>query len=156
MADTRVAVFLLGRGSSDDVFVAWASLLGSQVALLHGPGKRLRSGARCSCAVYEGGVQTETIYGAVRRTQAVRSAPPFVFLEQSSAAPVSEPTDMRLYSTDTAKVGQAMWDFVHNQAATDPTEVPDYPLTGGVDVPLAAAGKKPFWCKLFRSAPGCH
>ena len=38
-----------------------------------------------------------------------------------------------------------MWDFVNKAAQSDPTVVPSPAL-------LFA---KPWWCKLFRKAPGC-
>ena len=169
MPGSDVAVFLVNRPRRPTPFLAWASLVGPRVALLHLPKgfKGARDGTTCRCEIYENGVAVEAIDATIRRTAAIRSAPAFVFLESRSDATLSNVSDPRIWSSDLTKVRAAMWDFVEGEAASDPAEEPSPAPIKSVDKTSAAAGPgtpafppvsfavKPWWCKLFRSAPGC-
>ncbi len=168
MPGSDVAVFLVSRARRQTPFLAWASLVGHRVAVLHLPKgfRGARDGTTCRCEIYENGVAEEAIDATIRRTTAVRSAPAFVFLESRSAAAVSNVSDPRIWSPELTKVRAALWDFVAAEAASDPA---DDPRPANVDskaktstaagpgtpaVPVSFGGK-PWWCKLFRSGPGC-
>jgi hypothetical protein len=169
MADSDVAVFLLRRAPRRTSFLAWASLVGPQVALLHLPKgfRGARDGTPCRCEIYENGVAKEAIDAIVRRTTAVRSAPAFVFLQTRSGAALSSVSDPRIGSSDLTKVRAALWDFVEGEAASDPAEEPSPARIKSVgktsteaassppSMPAVSFAAKPWWCKLFRSAPGC-
>jgi len=85
MPGSDVAVFLVSRARRQTPFLAWASLVGPRVAVLHLPKgfKGARDGTTCRCEIYENGVAVEAIDAMVRRTSAVRSFPAFVFLSQA-------------------------------------------------------------------------
>lgn len=182
MADSRVAVFLLDDTPRQSPFLAWASLVGPQVALLHLPkgDQQVEDGTPCRCQIHVGGVADEVIDGTLRRTTVLRSAPPFAFLDTRADAAVTQVSDPRFWSPDLRKLGRAIWTFVADQAASDPDQRPRLQPAAGDDresseeesptkadddaYPPAGAGDsdivvnlaaKPWWCKLFRSAPGC-
>ncbi len=169
MTESRVAVFSLGRAPQHGSFLAWASLVGPQVGLLHLPKgyKKARDGTSCHCEVYEEDVVEEAIRATVRRTTSLRSAPPFVFLDSRVSAAVTEVSDPRIWSTDLKQVRLAMWDFVAAEAEYDPVDEPEPAQIESLrktstraplrtpSVPMLGPGGKPWWCKLFRSAPGC-
>ena len=114
MPGSDVAVFLVSRARRQTPFLAWASLVGPRVALLHLPKgfRGARDGTTCRCEIYENGVAEEAIDATVRRTSAVRSAPAFVFLESRSGAALSNVSDPRIWSSELTKVRAALWDFV--------------------------------------------
>jgi hypothetical protein len=168
MAGSRVAVFLLDA-QQQHRFLAWASLVGPQVALLHlrKGSKQVSDSTPCRCEIYQSGIAKEAIEATLTRTAVLRSAPPFAFLQSGSGAPVTEVSDPRIWSTDLEDVGRAIRDFVAAQAASDPVKVPK-PVavaSAGTDsaeavhaAPYSAAqgaAWAPWWCKLFRAAPGC-
>ena len=169
MAGGDVAVFVQRRAPRRTSFLAWASLVGPQVGLLHLPQdfKGARDGTLCRCEIYQNGVVAEAIDATVRRTKVVRSAPAFVFLETKSGAALSTVSDPRIGSSDLTKVRAAMWDFVESEAASDPAEEPSPARitsggktatdagSGPPAVPVLNLTAKPWWCRLFRSAPGC-
>jgi hypothetical protein len=169
MAGSDVAVFLLRRAPRRTSFLAWASLVGPQVAVLHLPKgfRGARDGTPCRCEIYDNGVAVEAIDAIVRRTTAVRSFPALVFLETKSGAPLSTVSDPRIWSAELTKVRAALWDFIEGEAASDPAEEPSPAQITSVGKTSAEAGPdalpmpavsfaaKPWWCKLFRSAPGC-
>lgn len=127
----------------------------------------MRDGTKCHCEIYQDGVAEEAIGATVRRTERLRSAPRFMFLASSSGAAVTEESDPRLRSTDLKEVRAAMWDLVAAEAESDPVDVPRpahseravktsiAAVQGSPNVAALGAGARPWWCKLFRSAPGC-
>jgi hypothetical protein len=171
MADTRVAVFVSGHTPPQKPFLAWASLVGDQVVLLHVPKnevEQITDGTPCHCEIYEDGDAEQSIGATLRRTTVLPSAPPFAFLDTSSNAAVTEVSDPRFWSSDLDKVGLAMWEFVATEHQSDPTHLPNQSnatsagQTSAAAVqresslgPQGPAAARPWWCKLFRSAPGC-
>jgi hypothetical protein len=169
MSGSRVVVFSVGQARRQSTFLAWASLVGPEVALMHVPKgfRRAPDGRPCHCEIFVDGVAEEAIGATVRRTSALRPAPPFVFLDSSSRVAVTDVSDPRFWSSDLTQVRAAMWDFVAAEAASDPVYVPrPGPIEsvgrasteagpGTPDTALPAGAAKPWWCKLFRSAPGC-
>jgi hypothetical protein len=169
MVDSRVAVFMVDHPQRPSPFLAWASLVGPQVGLLHVPkgDQHVQDGTPCRCQIYDDRGAAETIDATLRRTAVLRSAPPFVFLDSRSDAAVTEVSDPRFWASDLKKVRRAMWDFVALEAESDPAHHPkpsnvapagrvaSGAYEGESAAALQAAAAKPWWCKLFRSAPGC-
>jgi len=168
MAGSDIAVFLLRRAPRRTSFLAWASLVGPQVAVLHLPKgfSGARDGTPCRCEIYQNGVAEAAINATVRRTKAVEAAPAFVFLESKSGAAVSKVSDPQIWSSDLTEVRAAMWEFVAAEAASDRADEPKPARIksagksseagpGTPARPMISFAVKPWWCKLFRSAPGC-
>jgi hypothetical protein len=166
MSGSQLAVFTLDSAGRPGPFLAWATLVGPQVALLHLPkgDKKARDGRACRCEVYEGGVAEQAVDATVQRTAVVRSAPRFLFLDSSAAVPPTQVSDPRFWSADLDEVRTAMWEFVEAEARLEPAHTPS-PTTietptnrvaeTGTTTTTLGAGGKPWWCKMFRTGPGC-
>ncbi len=167
MAHARVAVFTRRRRGRPASFVGWASLVGPRIAVLHAlqvEPRLVPDETPSQCVVYQGGKPKESLTGSVQWSRLMSRAPLFVFLDSGSLAPVTTWSDPRLEGSD-QEISQALWEFVAAEAKSDPVKSPKLaPITATPPVtepavvataPLQLQAARPWWCKLFRSGPGC-